>query len=100
MRHSEKNRDSKKEDELMNTPDKKTIANSIYKENKELIKNVADSEQLTTCDKTQRRTSLNDLLDSLSRDIQFFVLREKITQKQADQVIERLTNYVIKRHNK
>jgi len=81
-------------------PDKKTIANSIYKENKELIKNVADSEQLTTCSNTTRRCSLNDLLDSLLRDIKYFVLTERITEAQSKSIEDRLTNYVIKRHNK
>ena len=80
-------------------PNKKEIAKSIFRENKELIKNVADSEQLTTCDNTQRRTALNDLLDSLLRDIKYFVLTERITEAQSRSIEERLTNYVIKRHN-
>ena len=81
-------------------PNKKEIAKSIFRENKELIKNVADSEQLNTGDKPMRRQALNDLLDSLLRDIRYFVLTERITEAQSRSIEERLTNYVIKRHDK
>ena len=80
----------------MTKPNKREIARSIYQENKSLIKNIAFSEQLANCSNTQRKAILDDLLDSLLRDIQYFVLTERITEAQSKVIEKKLTNYVIK----
>lgn len=51
-------------------------------------------------DQPFRRQSLNDLLDSLIRQVNHHALQDVITEKRAKQLINWLTNYTIKRHDK
>jgi len=55
------------------------MKNTSYQNLKETIKRQAD--KLPTNDKPFRRQTLNDLLDSLIRQIDFALMRENITDK-------------------
>lgn len=80
---------------------KNIIDNNIYQNCKALIKEEADKEHKhNPNDKPRVRECLNNLLDDLIRQIDFHVMRETITESKGKQYKERLTNYVIKRHEK
>jgi len=79
-------------------PTKQQIANSIYQDHKTLIKNVANSEQLKDADIPSRTQALESLLNSLVKDLQYFVIAKKITELQSKNIALKLTNYTVRKY--
>ena len=77
------------------------MKNDIYLNCKAIIKEVADREHRDNPrDKARVRSVLNDELDSLIRQIDFHVLRDRISTPLGELYKLWLTSYTIKRHEK
>ena len=73
------------------------MRNEIYNNFKSIIKHNAINEKKTNKhDKPMIRENLNNLLDSLTRQINYLAMIEKISLKQSDLYIKWLTSYVCK----
>lgn len=72
--------------------------NDLYKRLKRDLGLTADGLGFT--DKPRRRMILNDTLDLYIREINSEVFHERLSEKRANQFINWLTDYTIKRHEK
>lgn len=75
------------------------MKNEIYNNFKEIIKEAAISEKRNNKnDKPMIRENLNNLLDSLTRQLNYLAMIEKISLKQCNLYINWLTSYTCKLH--
>jgi hypothetical protein len=73
------------------------MRNDIYNNFKEIIKkNAINEKKNNKHDKPMIRENLNNLLDSLIRQLNYLTMIEKITLKQSNLYINWLTSYVCK----
>ena len=75
------------------------MKNEIYNNFKEIIKQTAITEKRNNKkDKPMIRENLNNLLDSLTRELNYLAMIEKISLKQSYLYINWLTSYTCKLH--
>lgn len=75
------------------------MKNEIYNNFKEIIKKTAITEKRNNKkDKPMIRENLNNLLDSLTSELNYLAMIEKITLKQSELYINWLTSYTCKLH--
>ncbi len=73
--------------------------NTIYKSMKAQILEVATTEKRhNPKDRPRVRQCINDTLDTLIREIDWYVMKETITEKKAEQFKNWLTNFAISKH--
>jgi hypothetical protein len=73
------------------------MRNDIYNNFKEIIKqNAINEKRNNKNDKPMIRENLNNLLDSLTRQLNYLAMIEKISLKQSELYINWLTSYVCK----
>jgi len=75
------------------------MKNHIYKNCKALIiEQAKNNKKFNPKDKPYGREQLNNLLDDLIRQIDFFVMKETLTEKRANMYKFWLTNLTIQKH--
>lgn len=75
------------------------MKNEIYNNFKEIIKEIAINEKkINKHDKPMIRENLNNTLDSLTRELNYLAMIEKISLKKSELYINWLTSYTCKLH--
>jgi len=75
------------------------MRNDIYLNSKSILKDTAkQAKESNPKDKPYVREVLNNQLDQLDRQINHYVMNDKISQKRANLYIKWLTNYCISLH--
>lgn len=74
------------------------MKNSIYQNAKDLMKSTAKELKRTSTDKPYIRYELNNMLDSMCRQFDYYAMQETISQKKADLYKAWLSSYTCSLH--